>query len=524
MRKKLIATALLAVALGGCAAPAQQTPAVNPAPTMVLPVSEPAAAPAPADAAAITLPTAAPAAVPGLDLGVSASGQITARRTADLAFRVPGTVTEILVDEGDTVRAGQPLVQLDLAELNLAVRQAEAGLAQAESGYQRLIDGASTEEVAAARAQLSQAQGALRQARGSVTDADIAAAEAALASAVARQAEVAAGPKDTDRQQAEAGVAQARANLEIQRTNLSAAKNNAQLQLDQALNGLRDAQQAYSTIYWDNKNRAAQLAKFGLELPAEAVRAEEQLLRQVENAESRVGQARLGVEQATQNEVDGIRAAEAGVRNAEAQLQRLIQGATAEQRAAVDAQVAQARATLDRLRGDQRAGSLQTAQAGVAAAQANFERITSDPSNAALAGAMAQVEQAKAALEAAQLNLAKGTLTAPFEGVVARINVDVGDLAGGSPLPAVQIVDLSELRVEVNVSDTDVARLREGMSARVNVDALPGQVFPGTVTFIAPTATAVGNVRTYAVRVTLDDARPAGLRPGMNARVAIQVE
>ncbi|NTU78168.1 MAG: fused MFS/spermidine synthase, partial [Chloroflexales bacterium] len=127
--------------------------------------------------------------------------------------------------------------------------------------------------------------------------------------------------------------------------------------------------------------------------------------------------------------------------------------------------------------------------------------------------------------ESAKLTLAKGTLKAPFAGVVSQVNIDVGDIAGGaSQLPAVQIVDISELRVEVNVSDTDVARVRESMAADVTVDAIPGQTFAGTVTYVAPTATVVGNVRTYAVRITLDEDHPEGLRAGMSARVAIKVE
>jgi HlyD family secretion protein len=184
--------------------------------------------------------------------------------------------------------------------------------------------------------------------------------------------------------------------------------------------------------------------------------------------------------------------------------------------------VAQARATLDKLRGDQRAGGLQAVQAGVAAAEANLARVTSDPSDATLAGALAQVEQAEAAVESARLNLEKATLVAPFAGIVAIISVDVGDLAGGGP-PAVQIVDTSELRVEVNVSDTDVARIREGMPVTISVDAIPERDFTGSVAYIAPTATVIGNVRTYAVRVTLDE-QDGSLRAGMSARVSIQVE
>jgi multidrug resistance efflux pump len=427
------------------------------------------------------------------------------------------------VDEGAAVREGQELARLDTAELELAVRQAEAGLAQAQAGYERLEEGATPEEIAAAQAQVSQAQAALRQARGSVTDQDIAAAEANLQSALARQAEVAAGPKSADLTTAQSAVDQARANLEIQRTNLSAAKTNAELQIELAANALRDAQKVYSDIYWDNRELERKLDDFGVELPEEADDAEQQALRGVQSAEARLEQARLGVEQAKQNEIEGLQAAEAQLRTAEANLQRVLDGATAEQRAAVDAQVAQARAQLDKLRGEQRAGGLQAAEAGVAAAQANLERASADPTAATLAGALAQVEQARTAVDSAKLNLEKATLRAPFAGIVANINVDVGDLAGSGALPAVQIVDVSELRVEVNVSDTDVARVRDGMPAQVTVDAIPGTSFSGTVTYIAPTATAAGSVRTYAVRITLDE-QNEGLRAGMSARVAIQVE
>ncbi|RRR73282.1 MAG: HlyD family efflux transporter periplasmic adaptor subunit [Candidatus Viridilinea halotolerans] len=516
---------ILALALTACASPSQEPPAaaVN-VPTMELPTSAPlggggaAAAPADPDAAADTPGSPAPL-VGG---SVTASGEVQARRDAALSFRVPGTIAEVLVEEGQTVRTGDPLVRLDLAELNLSVRQAEAGLAQAQAGYERLAEGARPEDIAAASAQVAQAQGALRQARGSVTAEDIAAAEAALASAIARQAEIAAGPKTPDMQQAEAAVAQAHANLEMQRTNLSAAKNNAQLQLEIAANNLRDAQQTYSRIYWDNIELRRELDKYDRDMPQEALDAEDQALRRVNSAEVQIEQATLALEQAANNESDGIRAAEANVRTAEASLQRLLDGATAEQRAAADAQVAQARANLDRLRGEQRAGSVQSAQAAVSAAQANLARANAGATTAELAQAQAQVEAATAQLEAARLNLSKGTITAPFAGTIARLNVEIGDIAGTSPLPAVQIVDTSELRIEVNISDTDVARVRIGQSARINVDGLPGLTFSGSVTFIAPTASVVGNIRTFPVRITID--QQDQLRAGMSARVAIQAE
>lgn len=510
-----LVTLAAALTLGACAAPAAQPTAVPQAAQATMALPEPVAAPNPT----VELPAAAPV----LGLGVTASGQIEALRTVDLSFRLPGTIGEVLVEEGDRVSAGQPLVRLDLRELNLQVAQAEASLAGAQANYERLIEGASAEEIAAARAQVAQAQAGLTQAQGSVTAADIAAAEAALAQAKALEARLLAGPEASDLQQAQAGLAQAQANQAVQVTNLSAAKTNAELQVQTAANALRDAQQAYSDIYWRNRELEETLRRFNQELPADAVTAEEQALRRVENAERSLEQARLGYEQAVQNERSGLAAAQAQVDSAAAALQRVLDGATTDQLAGARAQVASAQANLDRLRGEQRRGSLAGAQAGVQAAQANLSRALADPSAATLAGALAQVRAAEAGLESARLNFDKATLNAPFSGVVSIVGVDPGDSVTGAPgIPAVQIVDLSELRVAVSVSDTDIARVREGQRAEITVDALAGTPFTGIVTFIAPTATVVGNIRTFVVRVTLDD--QGSLRPGMSARVRIIVE
>lgn len=52
-------------------------------------------------------------------------------------------------------------------------------------------------------------------------------------------------------------------------------------------------------------------------------------------------------------------------------------------------------------------------------------------------------------------------------------------------------------------------------------EGISDQVFTGEVTYIAPTAIANGNIRTYLVRVTLDEDDRDGLRPGMSARVEL---
>ena len=99
-----------ALAAGGYWAYGQYLAPVPPTPTPAAATSEPAA------------PTL-----------VSAEGVIVPAREAALAFRLAARVAEVLVAEGDSVTAGQPLVRLEHADLDATVAQAEAGVAQAQA-------------------------------------------------------------------------------------------------------------------------------------------------------------------------------------------------------------------------------------------------------------------------------------------------------------------------------------------------------------------------------------------------------
>jgi HlyD family secretion protein len=80
------------------------------------------------------------------------------------------------------------------------------------------------------------------------------------------------------------------------------------------------------------------------------------------------------------------------------------------------------------------------------------------------------------------------------------------------------MVDLSKLRVEVQISDADIAQVQPGQAAQIGVDALD-LAYSGKVSYIAPEATASGTGRSYLVRIELD--KQTGLRPGMQVSVAI---
>ncbi len=452
---------------------------------------------------------------------VNASGAIQPRQVLDLTFASSGLISEVFVQIGDQVVAGQPLARLDTRDLELRVDQAAAQLAQAQANLDRLRSGPTAAELAAAEAQLAQAQAQLRQTTGSVTEKDLAAARAQVEQARANLERVLGGPKASEVAQAQAQLDQALAALQAQRDSLSAAKTRAESQLFQAANNLRDRQAEYSRIYNDNREREQQLARFGQSLPQSALDTEAAALRAVENAEEQMRQARVAYDQAVQAEITGIAQAEAQVRSAQANLERILAGADPDQVAAARAQLAQAEANLNKLLGDQRAGSLEAANAAVASAQANLQRITSPPSEADLTSAEAQVASARASLAQAQLALERATLTAPIAGIVAEVNLEVGEFYNAAR-PAVVLADLSQYYVDVTVDEIDVAQIAVGQPVQLVLDALSDLNLRGTVERINPLSTVQSGVTAYTVRIVTSDT-PATVRPGMSASADIVV-
>ncbi|GAB4429942.1 MAG: biotin/lipoyl-binding protein [Chloroflexi bacterium OHK40] len=446
--------------------------------------------------------------------GVVADGTVLPLADAALSFERSGTVAAILVDEGDAVTEGQPLARLDTRALELRVEQARVGLARAEAQYNQIAAGAAPEVVAVAEAGVAQARANQAQAEASVTATDLAAAQAELANARAALAAVLNGPKTTEVTQAQAAVEQARANLARQRDSLSAAKTNAGLALEQAANTLRTAQDEYSRIYWDNR----ELEKRPGDLPQARIDQEAAALRTAENAERAMAQAQVSYEQARQAEAEGVRDAEARLRDAEARLEQLLAPPDADRVAAAQARVAAAEANLARLEGPARATQLEGAAAGVAQAQAQLEQAAAGPREVDLAAAQVEIQAARVALRQAELDLEQATLRAPFAGLVARIDLTIGELAGPTT-PALVIADMSGWRIETDdLTELEVVRLREGDPVTVRFDALPELRLPGRVRQIKPIGSNRQGDIVYTVVVDLEQSDPR-LRWNMTAVV-----
>lgn len=155
-------------------------------------------------------------------------------------------------------------------------------------------------------------------------------------------------------------------------------------------------------------------------------------------------------------------------------------------------------------------------------AQDNLDRLLEGASDADIEAARLDVDAAELGLEKAHRDLEKATLLAPFDGVVAAVNVTANEMSP-TGLPAVALLDTSEFRITVSVDEMDVGRLVEGQAAEVTLDALPDAAITGTVERIAPAATFEGGVVYYEVAIELAST-DVPIRADMTANATIVVE
>lgn len=140
-----------------------------------------------------------------------------------------------------------------------------------------------------------------------------------------------------------------------------------------------------------------------------------------------------------------------------------------------------------------------------------------DTADSAYQAQLAAAAAARAQLEQTQLLLADAVVRAPISGTVAKRYVQSGEkVAFDAPL--LSIVDLSQLEVQAQVPVSDVAQVRKGMPAQVEIEGLAGRAIAGRVERINP-STEPGT-RTINIYVSIPN-EDALLRAGMFARVAL---
>ena len=131
----------------------------------------------------------------------------------------------------------------------------------------------------------------------------------------------------------------------------------------------------------------------------------------------------------------------------------------------------------------------------------------------------AKVQQAQLALELAQINLTEGTITAPFDGTIASLEVVPGEFVQSHQVVAT-LASLDHLQVETtDLSERDISNVHVGDPATISIEAL-GKTFNGKVVSLSPISDTIGGDVVFKVTIAFDG-QPENLLWGMTAEVRV---
>jgi HlyD family secretion protein len=388
----------------------------------------------------------------------------------NVATDTAGRVVELLVEEGDSVQAGQPLAKLDSVLLTAQVDQADAALAMAQANLVKLQNGARSEEILQAKAGLAQALARRDGAKNAYFDAQT----------------LQSNPQTLNVQ-----IAAARANLDAAQHRALAASY-----LSQAA--------GIESSYWD-RSIGALTEGITVQTPQGTVTryissARMDELKQVGSAANAKAQSAAAAEVTAYAQRDGAQAAYNNL------LQQQSNPLT------LNLQTNQARANLD------------VAEAAVRVAQSKLDALNGGTRVENIAAAKAQVAQAQGARDSLKAQLDKMTLRAPRAGTVSQKLLHLGEMA--IPGSAVyHVVNLDQLTLALYVPEDQVGKIKVGASTEIKVDAFPNRIFTGSANFVSPQAEftpkniATKDQRTtqvFAVKITIANGDHS-LKPGMPA-------
>ncbi len=137
--------------------------------------------------------------------------------------------------------------------------------------------------------------------------------------------------------------------------------------------------------------------------------------------------------------------------------------------------------------------------------------------------AKAQITQYQASLKTALTNLGYTKIIAPVDGMVISREIDLGQpVAASFQAPELFTIaqDLTQMQIEVNVSEADIGKVKEGQDVTYTLDGYADSLFKGKVTQVRLASTTTSNVVTYSVIVGVKN-EDLKLKPGMTANVSI---
>ncbi len=392
---------------------------------------------------------------------VSLTGIVQAANKADLSFDRGGKVTRVFFDVGSPVKTGDTLVTLANSDLRAAISQAEANIAFEEARLAELNRGPRPEDLEIAQVKVKNAKVALGEARRNLAS--------TLIDAFTRS-------DDAIRNGLDGMISNP-----ISQPTISINSGDSQLK---------------TQIERSRLVVEAVLRKWSLDI--HAVDASSDLVASSSAAEYNLSQIRSILQSGAM----------------------FLDSATPS--SAIDqykVAIGTGRANVELARGNIAAAREKVAnlESSITLAEVEELKIQSGYSTQEINAQTALLQRAQASLQNARVNLSKTVLSAPFDGIVIRQDVKVGE----SVNPSQNVVTLSgaHLQVKVNIPESDIAKVSLGNKSDITLDAYGSTAeFPATLIQIEPGETIIEGVATYKsiLQFVSDDPR---VKSGMTANI-----
>jgi multidrug efflux pump subunit AcrA (membrane-fusion protein) len=414
-----------------------------------------------------------------LTVDINAAGNLALSHTKDLAVELfygqsgasgtKGTIGEVLVQEGDSVKTGQVLVTLDPSEWDKQLTLVQKSLETAQRNVttkEGLVTDAER-QVTALQRQVTDKENAVVKAERQVTLKEFAVNQAEMTVQTANSTL----NQITEVNNAKIAVAMAELNLQFVKKlttgeigGWAGDLGDLTVLTSQAKDDLNAALEDYNNIVAGSTSNLTVLSNVQLWA------AKSQL--DVDQSHLEIAQAQLDIEKS--------------------------------QMAVVDAQTAV----------DDANSAVEDAQIAV-----DDAKYAVDSAQQALENAKVDLTDAQATLADAQKDLddtksLSPEIKAPFDGFITAVNIKGGDEVLNGTI-AVTVADPDKFEADILVSEKDISQIKLGGNATAQIDTMPGVTLPAKVTHIAPTATIQSGVVNYKVTVEVQSTPSSEVQPSV---------
>ena len=388
---------------------------------------------------------------------VSVSGTIEAKNTASLAFPGAGTITEVFVDEGSQVTAGEVIATQATGQLVAERAQAVALLQSAEAQYAEALTGATDEERAVSLAGVSSAADNLEQTLETQSDA------VANARRVLLSTDLEARAVDPDETATAPTITGSYTCAEEGTYTIAFYRSGAASQYSYSVTGLETfTTEAYT-------DQPAPFGDCGL-----FIQIADSVSYRASAWEITVPNTRSTSYVANKNAYEAARQTQSS--------------------------------------------AVTAAQNALTVAEEEAAVITTGVRSEVLTQRSAAVREAQARVAAIDARLGDRSIVAPFAGEVTNVSVIAGETANTEPVITLLAEDAFE--VIARIPEIDVRKAAIGQTAYITFDASTDEKVAGTVTYISPLATQIDGVAYFETTIVLTD-DPNWLRAGLNADIDI---